>query len=478
MKKNILYLSTILLLLSSPPAFAQNYSRDTRSYFDYGEQIYANVSQSATSREAYITLNTANALFSFVRTTKELQPRGAYYAIRDIAIELRERPSGDIISTKSIRDTIFAVNFEETTNKQRWHSLLVTLPINRSKATNTKLEAHIEVRDGFLVRLAARAITLPFDLRPFHIKRSVTERDTAFVGISDPFLFDTRIDENNYLSNNWGKTYGFSRDITGVFALARDSATSIADSIVLTLYRTQSIFEEKPSTPVVVSEQTIGKERIQDDLTLVPISAADSQIVFSLKTPPADSGIRYSAVLFSLPGKKLLPGKYTLTAKLFTNGITRTISTEYKIEWHGMPLSLDDPKDAIPPLEHIMTNEEYSSISSGSKFEQLKKLYDFWGKQDPTPETAYNERMAEFYRRADYAYFNFARSSRLLDGAMTDRGKIYILYGSPTSIERSLLIGEQPVEVWTYRNNVKKIFRFVDESGRADYKLAEVKPIP
>ena len=107
----------------------------------------------------------------------------------------------------------------------------------------------------------------------------------------------------------------------------------------------------------------------------------------------------------------------------------------------------------------------------------MKKLYAYWKKQDPTPETAYNERMDEFYRRADYAYFNFARNARLLDGALTDRGKIYILYGAPTNIERSFLLGEQPVEIWSYSNNVKRIVKFTDPSGHGDYKLTEVKPM-
>ena len=140
-----------------------------------------------------------------------------------------------------------------------------------------------------------------------------------------------------------------------------------------------------------------------------------------------------------------------------------------------MPLSLENPRDAIPPMIHIMTDEEFKELSSGSRELQIKKLYAYWKKDDPTPETAYNERMDEFYRRADYAYFNFARNARLLDGAMTDRGKIYILYGPPTNIERTFLLGEQPVEIWTYSNNVKKIVKFQDNGGHGEYKLVEVK---
>ena len=34
-----------------------------------------------------------------------------------------------------------------------------------------------------------------------------------------------------------------------------------------------------------------------------------------------------------------------------------------------------------------------------SKQDAMKKLYAYWKKQDPTPGTAYNERMATFYQR-------------------------------------------------------------------------------
>jgi GWxTD domain-containing protein len=126
-------------------------------------------------------------------------------------------------------------------------------------------------------------------------------------------------------------------------------------------------------------------------------------------------------------------------------------------------------------LQHITTETQFDSLSSGSKEEMAQKLYEFWKMRDPSPETAYNEQMAEFYKRADYAYFNFAKSPRQLDGAMTDRGKVYILYGPPTNVERSFLLGEEPTEIWTYMNKVRKIFKFTDDSGRGDYKLVQIK---
>jgi GWxTD domain-containing protein len=248
------------------------------------------------------------------------------------------------------------------------------------------------------------------------------------------------------------------------------------DSLRVLLSQTSDVFQEKDYLPVLKSSLLVNVEGIIPERT-ISYAGADSEVVYRITEPDKkDSLIRYYTALFTLPGKMLEQGKYKLEIKIRAGGTTRSFTQPVELEWHYMPLSLENPRDAIPPVAHITTDEEFKEISSGSREEQIKKLYAFWKKQDPTPETAYNERM-KFYRRADYAYFNFARSARLLDGAMTDRGKVYILYGAPTNIERSFLIGEQPTEIWTDSNNVKKIVKFADPGGHGDYKLKEVKPM-
>ena len=54
--------------------------------------------------------------------------------------------------------------------------------------------------------------------------------------------------------------------------------------------------------------------------------------------------------------------------------------------------------------------------------------------------------------------------------------KIYLLYGATTNTERSFLLGESPVETWTYSNNVKRVFRF-EEHSHGEYKLTDVREL-
>ena len=469
----LLAITFIFLLATANISRAQHYGHDMRNYFDFGEQCYAAAEQSADASVLQIRINTANALFSFLKTDRAHASLGEYFAVRDIAVELREKPAGSVLKTMNARDTIYTNNFAATTSKEAWVSFTKSIPLDGLSLPQT-VEAHVEVRDGFLTRLANRPLNIDIALRSYRREKSVTSADSTFIGTSDVIIFDKPVDPDTYRSKNWGNTTEFSHDITGGISLALHRNVKI-DSIIIKLSQISDIFHEKDFAPVLKTSYTVSAENIIPERIITP-AGVDSEIVYKITEPEKkDSLINYYTALFTLPGKMLEQGKYRLDVRIKAGGVTRSFNQPVELQWHYMPLSLENPRDAIPPLAHITTDEEFRDLSTGSRDEQIRKLYAFWKKQDPTPETAYNERMAEFYRRADYAYFNFARSARMIDGAMTDRGKIYILFGPPTNIERTFLLGEQPVEIWTYANNVKKIVRFIDASGHGDYKLADVK---
>jgi GWxTD domain-containing protein len=474
MKTTQKYIMVFMLLLGGVPLYAQHFGHDMRNYFDYGEQFYAAAEQSADATSLDVRINTAHALLTFWKTDKANASRGTYFAGRDITIELREK-LGQVLKTINCRDTIFTSDFAETTSKEAWSSVVKTISLDGIELPKN-IEVHIEVRDVFRSQLANRPATLDVALRSFHRERSLTGGDTAFIGLSDVYILERPIDAYIYRSKNFGNHTEFSRDITGGLTIALQKDLKI-DSISIRLTQLSNIFEDKNFTPTVKAYMMVNSDDAIPD-RILQTSSPDSEIVYKISEPSVkDNVIKFYTALFTLPGKMLEQGKYRIDIKVRAGGVSRSFSQTLELEWHDMPLSMENPRDAIPPLQHITTDDEYKQLSSGSREEQIKKLYAFWKKEDPTPATAYNERMAEFYRRADYAYFNFARSARLIDGALTDRGKIYILYGPPTNIERTLLIGEQPVEIWTYSNNVKKVVKFTDTGGHGDYKLAEVKSL-
>lgn len=134
--------------------------------------------------------------------------------------------------------------------------------------------------------------------------------------------------------------------------------------------------------------------------------------------------------------------------------------------WIEMPTSLLNLDVAIDMLKFIVSKDEIKRIKSGSRADREQKFREFWESKDPTPETEYNELMAEYYRRIDYAYEHFTTINNI--GYESDQGEIYIKYGPPKKIERKFPSGEPAVEIWTYDN---RQFVFRATSGFGDFRL-------
>jgi GWxTD domain-containing protein len=104
-------------------------------------------------------------------------------------------------------------------------------------------------------------------------------------------------------------------------------------------------------------------------------------------------------------------------------------------------------------VKWILSREERDRFETLSDpTEKLAFVESFWRRRDPTPDSPPNEAREEHARRFAYAVQNFGAGT---PGWATDRGKIYILLGPPSAIERNpagRTAFERPSEVWTYNN--------------------------
>jgi GWxTD domain-containing protein len=101
----------------------------------------------------------------------------------------------------------------------------------------------------------------------------------------------------------------------------------------------------------------------------------------------------------------------------------------------------------------------------------------FWKQRDPTPGTPQNEYKQEHLKRFTYANTTLKRGSPR-EGWMTDMGRIHILLGPPSSIERfDSQKGIHPCQVWYYYGDKEKGFPtyfavvFFQRGGFGEYKL-------
>ena len=88
------------------------------------------------------------------------------------------------------------------------------------------------------------------------------------------------------------------------------------------------------------------------------------------------------------------------------------------------------------PAELLMTTEEKKQWKTLTSDDEAKAFIElFWARRDPTPGTPTNEFRRDFEERSQVANDRFR--SGYGPGAKSDRGKVFILMGSPTKIRRS-----------------------------------------
>lgn len=139
-------------------------------------------------------------------------------------------------------------------------------------------------------------------------------------------------------------------------------------------------------------------------------------------------------------------------------------------------------------VKYIITNEEKKAFDALKTDEERENFIEnFWRRRDPNPDTEENEFREEYYERIAYANEHYASG---IPGWMTDRGRIYITWGKPDSVESHPSGGAYdrpsyegggstttyPFEIWFYRHldNVGEgvEIEFVDPTGTGEYRIA------
>jgi GWxTD domain-containing protein len=138
-------------------------------------------------------------------------------------------------------------------------------------------------------------------------------------------------------------------------------------------------------------------------------------------------------------------------------------------------------------VPYIISDEERSAFLQLQTNEEREQFIEaFWQRRDPTPDTVENEFKEEHYRRIAYANERFSSG---IPGWRTDRGRIYIMWGPPDSIEshsagstydRPMTEGGGQTKVygfddWNYHymegigQNIT--IEFVDPTGTGEYHI-------
>jgi len=139
-------------------------------------------------------------------------------------------------------------------------------------------------------------------------------------------------------------------------------------------------------------------------------------------------------------------------------------------------------------VEYIITKEEKRAFNALVTDEERENFIEnFWRRRDPNPDTEENEYREEYYERIAYANQHFTSG---IPGWKTDRGRTYIAWGKPDSVESHPAGGSYdrpswegggststyPFEIWFYRHleNVGDglEIEFVDPTSTGEYRFA------
>jgi GWxTD domain-containing protein len=151
-----------------------------------------------------------------------------------------------------------------------------------------------------------------------------------------------------------------------------------------------------------------------------------------------------------------------------TNDSKKISFNNIKVEWFKKPFPLRNTEFALDVMKNIESEKTIDSLKDFKDDSLYHVLKNYWKRYDPTPNTQFNELMEEFYQRVEYAINNYSVLSRQ-DGAETDRGKVYIVYGMPEKIERTSK-DNKVIEIWIYLK-LGKQFIFADKSGTGNFQL-------
>lgn len=153
-----------------------------------------------------------------------------------------------------------------------------------------------------------------------------------------------------------------------------------------------------------------------------------------------------------------------------TDTVTEQVSGVFASEFGVM--SDEELDDLFSKSKYIATSDDIDKFDRISSIEGKREfLYNFWKDKDNDVSTPVNEFYKNYFNRVKLSNQRYGSLSRI--GWKSDRGRVFIIYGEPSEIERyPNQVDTKPYEIWYY-NELEGgvVFVFGDLTGFSDYTL-------
>jgi GWxTD domain-containing protein len=135
-------------------------------------------------------------------------------------------------------------------------------------------------------------------------------------------------------------------------------------------------------------------------------------------------------------------------------------------------MSVEELDDFFKKSKYVATEAEIDKYESLSEEGPKRKfLTEFWDARDNNPSDSKNQELVDYMKRLEISGEKYRAMSK--EGWRTDRGRVYLIYGEPSEIDRyPNQTDSRPYEIWSYQDiEGGVIFIFADLTGFSDYLL-------
>jgi GWxTD domain-containing protein len=377
-------------------------------------------------------------------------------------------PQRPFIKRNTWSESVTVDSYEETQDKNLYiigktefemppdtYRLIPTISVNGREVAGARFASQPSSQQGMRVRRNSRQAREAEQRRGLVQIPDLSKNTFARV----LFLQPSEPNEKDSLyAMNFGRNVNYAEDFR---LLISHSYRHEGDSLVVNIHEIGPVPGDEPSAEVVWSTTLLPESSMMSGGVDFDKTLSRFRISFD------SEATRLEHHVLDVPNHRFKNAWYQLSIINWTNGDSSNVNQlQYLSRWSDMPRSLLNLDVSIDMLRFITDQEQVREMRRGSEAERQQKFLQFWADRDPTPETDFNELMAEYYRRIDFAYQNFTTPSR--SGFDSDQGKVYIVYGPPDNIERSFPSAGAASEVWTYGNQT---FIFRATSGFGDFQL-------
>lgn len=421
----------VLLLLLALSACARGYSGAgyaTRGDPWFDTDVLSGIGEGGRPR-ATVTVSIPRRNLVFFQ-----RPHGyaAGYRVRAI-----QRVDGRAMRMQEWSGEAHAESFEDT-RKPDVERRTVSVDLLEGASDSEHFQLEVQVAIEGTKRIASRVVEIEprrYEMGGIALGEPALYRQRAHVDRPDPSMFEL------------GAALPDSRD----FVRQENGNFDLATGAPWLLVRIFDLRAAPAAEPYAITVRTL------------PGSGSDPRWTETFAAPSAGDE---TAVLIRVPPQAFAFGDNRLR-------IAIPGAESVEIELANLGLDFADQKSWNANLEQIEVlgdRDEMRRLREAPADERLGRWEEFWQRRDPDDSTPENERLEEHYRRVAHA--RAFLQDGFSDGALSDRGRIWILHGRPDLVENSApgFQSYATYEIWTYRD-LGLVYYFQDSDAFGSYRL-------